>query len=203
MHCILHLVNTTNRFLIANTLNKVFQFVFTIKPHNQNLLLFAKRSSTSLLNFSFDSESVQKHLEALDKYKSAGEDQISPYVLKACVTTIAAPFDIIFQLSMEQVIVPKAWFVAKVTPLFKNSSKTDPTNYRPISITSVPCKIMERLIKDKVMHHLLSNNLLSQCQHGFISKKSCTTNLLETMDFWTYTASQMRPVDALFLDFAI
>ena len=61
---------------------------------------------------------------------------------------------------------------------------------------------MEKMVKDKLMQHLLSNKLLSKYQHGFVNKKACVTNLLETMDFLTYSVSLKLSVDALFLDFA-
>jgi len=75
--------------------------------------------------------------------------------------------------------VPEDWRVANVTPIFKKGGKGNPGNYRPVSLTSVPGKIMESLIKDGVVKHLDINDLIDQSQHGFMKNKSCTTNLLE------------------------
>jgi hypothetical protein len=61
---------------------------------------------------------------------------------------------------------------------------------------------MEKLVKNAIMHQILSNKLLSDCQHGFVNKKACVTNLLETMDFLTHNASKKVPIDVFFLDFA-
>ncbi len=71
------------------------------------------------------------------------------------------------------------------TDLQKKGTKGDPGNYRPVSLTSVPCKILESIIKDKIMDHLLENNLISDSQHGSMPGRSCATNLVEFMDFVT------------------
>ena len=77
-----------------------------------------------------------------------------------------------------------------------------PSNYRPVSLTSVPCKVMERIVRDTVMSHLLTNKLIAEEQHGFVTRKSCTTNLLETFDYITKALSDKEPVDVLYFDFA-
>ncbi len=78
--------------------------------------------------------------------------------------------------------VPSEWKHATVPPIFKKGTKGDPGNYRPVSLTSVPCKLLESIIKDKIMEHLLENNLIKDSQHGFMLGKSCATNLVEFMD---------------------
>lgn len=98
--------------------------------------------------------------------------------------------------------LPSLWLQANVTPLYKKGSNTDPSNYRPVSLTSVVCKVMERIIRDRLMSHLTSNNLLTKRQHGFRSRKACSTNLLETMDYCTKTLSINQWLDIIFLDFA-
>ena len=77
--------------------------------------------------------------------------------------------------SYESSELPEDWKQANVCPIFKKGSKTNPANYRSISLTSVTCKIMERLIRDIMMKHLLDNNLISEHQHGFVKFKSCIT----------------------------
>ncbi len=87
-------------------------------------------------------------------------------------------------------------------PIFEKGAKSEPGNYRPVSLTLVCCKIFESLIRDDLMSHLLSNNLLKDSQHGFMSKKSCTTNLLEFFEMVTRAVDDGEAVDAVFLDFA-
>jgi hypothetical protein len=77
---------------------------------------------------------------------------------------------LIFKKSIDSGVLPDIWKEANVTPLFKKVSKLKPSNYRPVSLTSIPCKILERLIAEFIMKHLLVNKLLSEEQHGFIIK---------------------------------
>ena len=59
--------------------------------------------------------------------------------------------------------------------------KGDPGNYRPVSLTSIVCRLLESIIKDDLMSHLKENNLILDSQHGFVNGKSCTTNLIMFM----------------------
>jgi hypothetical protein len=65
-----------------------------------------------------------------------------------------------------------------VTPIFKKGTKEDPGNYRPVSLTSVPCKVLESIVKDRIMNHLLDKDLIGESQHGFMAGRSCATNLV-------------------------
>ena len=69
-----------------------------------------------------------------------------------------------------------------MTPIFKKGAKGDPGNYRPVSLTSVPCKILESIVKDRIMDHLMENKLIRESQHGFMPDRSYASNLLEFMD---------------------
>ncbi len=109
---------------------------------------------------------------------------------------------VIFNMSLESGTVLTAWKTATVTPIFKKGTKGDPGNYRPVSLTSVPCKILESIIKDKIMDHLLENNLIRDSQHGFMPGRSCATNLVEFMYFVTESVDEGESVDIFYLDFA-
>jgi len=63
--------------------------------------------------------------------------------------------------------------------------KSDPANYRPISLTSIVCKIIERFIRDHIMDHFLKNNLFTKQQYGFIKGRSTVLQLLSVLDYWT------------------
>jgi len=75
--------------------------------------------------------------------------------------------------------------MANITPIFKKGSKTIPTNYRPVSLTSRVVKILESLIRFRIMRYLSENTIVTPYQHGFTTKKSCFTNLLEKYENWT------------------
>lgn len=70
-----------------------------------------------------------------------------------------------------------------------------------MSLTSVVCKLMERIVKDVILDHLIGNQLISKCQHGFIPNKGCVTNLLETMDFISENIHTKKAVDIVYMDF--
>jgi hypothetical protein len=144
-----------------------------------------------------------KRLEQLDPHKALGAEGIHPQVLKAYHETIAVPLVLIFYKSLQEGEISDKWIDANVTPLHKKSSRLDPANYRPVSLTSIPCKILERQsIRDTVMDHLYKNNLNAKQQHGFVRNKACVKNLFETIDQVASTLAYRQLVDVIFLDFA-
>ena len=107
-----------------------------------------------------------------------------------------------FTRSLEEGKLPPEWKKAKVTAVYKKGSKQDPGNYRPISLTSVVGKLMEKCIRDSLMNHLKNNKLLSDVQYGFRPGRSCQLQLLETIDKWSEEIDQSKSVDVIFLDFS-
>ena len=103
---------------------------------------------------------------------------------------------------MKTGIVPEKWKEANITPIFKKGSRVKKCNYRGISLTSVPGKIMEKLVKKVMLTHLTKYSLINEQQHGFVRLKSCVTNLLECLDIITQAINQGALVDLIFLDFA-
>jgi hypothetical protein len=103
---------------------------------------------------------------------------------------------------MAEVVLPEDWLDAIVVPLYKKGSKSRSENYRPISLTSVVSKIMEKVIRNEMQTFLELNSLLSPHQHGFRGKRSTTTQLLSCIDEWTLCVDKGGCVDVLYLDFA-
>jgi hypothetical protein len=87
-----------------------------------------------------------------------------------------------------------------ITPIFKKGSRTIAANYRSVSLTSIFCKLMEKIVRRHFMTYLEQRNFIVKAQHGFVSKKSCTTNLLEALDILTKSLSDGLPVDLVYLD---
>lgn len=133
--------------------------------------------------------------------KSPGPDGIHPLLLQECAASVAEPLSLIFQKSFELGTLPDDWKTAHIVPIFKKGSKTDKANYRPVSLTSVPCKIMESIIKDRMKQFLDSNGVISDAQHGFMQGRSCLTNLLETLENWTKALDEGYGIDVLYLDY--
>jgi len=117
---------------------------------------------------------------------------------RTLVSQLCFPFSLLFQRSFDEGVVPESWKAAKVIPIFKKGDRSDPGNYRPISLTSVVCKVFESIIREGIINHMLSNNLLSNTQHGFLLKRSCMSQLLTAMEFWTNEIQKGNPVDVIY-----
>ena len=98
---------------------------------------------------------------------------------------------------MEEGKLPSEWKDANVTAIFKAGDRKKAENYRPISITSICCRLMEKIIRDSIVEHLESNNLISPNQHGFRKGFSCATQLIECIEDWSEAVDEGKNVDAL------
>ena len=107
----------------------------------------------------------------------------------------------IFKLSLSSGECPEDWRSANVTPIHKKGDRTDPSNYRPVSLTSQVCKVLESIVRKHILKHLEANNILSDKQHGFREGRSCLTNLLEQVENWTEILDQNDGIDVAYLDF--
>ena len=154
------------------------------------------------LEVTITKERVLSKLQTLKIDKSPGPDQLHPRVLHELAHQLAAPITTLYRKSIATGEVPSQWKIATVTPVFKKGDKANPANYRPVSLTSIVCKLLERIICEDVLKHLEANNLICDQQHGFIRGKSTITNLLEALDVWTEALSHNLPVDVVFLDYA-
>jgi len=189
----------------ANELANCFQHMFTKddqedQVNNKDSVpdISAWRNSTP----SFNALDVAAKLQRLRTDKSAGPDGIHPMLLGSCATAVAEPLAMIFETSFISGEVPEDWKTANIVPIYKKKGlRSDPNNYRPVSLTSVPCKIMESLIRDNLLEFIECNDILTKHQHGFMQHRSCLTNLLETMEAWTEALDNGLGVDVLFLDY--
>ena len=104
-------------------------------------------------------------------------------------------------MSLKEGVVPFEWKEANIIPLFKKGSRNKSENYRPVSLTSVICKLLERLIKDHMVDFLVKHKLLNSSQHGFLKARSCLTNMLCFLEEITKWIDVGSPVDIIYLDF--
>lgn len=184
----------------SEVLNAAFSSVFTIEdnvlPHLDNFW-----DGEPLTDIEISVETVKKKLKNLNCSKSPGPDGTHPRVLKEAADVLAFPLAMVFQKSVNEGFVPNDWKLADITPIFKKGSKKDPYNYRPISLTSIVVKVLESVIRDSVIEHMTSNNLLAEQQHGFCPGRSCDTQLLCQLDDWTRLIDDGKPIDVIYLDF--
>jgi len=115
---------------------------------------------------------------------------------------LAKPLSIIHQQSWLTGEVPDDWSLASVTPIYKKGRKEDPGNYRPVSLTSMLGKIMERFILSALTGHVKDNQEIRPSQHGFKTGRSCLTNLISFYDQVTCLVDERKAVDVVYLDFS-
>ena len=186
---------------VVEELNSFFSSVFT-REGDSEIPPFPRTLAPELNDLKIEEEEIFKILSTLNEWKAMGPDGVHPAVLKNCSLEIATPLRIIFQETIKQGRIPTDWKKANVTPIFKKGPRTQASNYRPVSLTSQTCKVMEKIINKKLQDHITTNNLLCQNQHGFTKGRSCLTNLLMALENWTREIDQGNDVDVIYLDFA-
>ena len=142
-----------------------------------------------------------RYIVSLNVNKAPGPDSKSPKVLSIAASELAEPITILFRKSLASGSIPSEWKTAHVTPIFKKGSKSAVNNYRPVSLTCIICKLMEKIVRKHIMDHLVDNNLISEHQHGFVPGRSCITQLLEVMDYWTEALDEGGSVDVVYMDY--
>ena len=145
---------------------------------------------------------VQEKLELLNTNKSQGPDEIHPKLVFELRHSLAMPLAKLFQKSLRLGIIPQDWRDANIAPLHKKGKKDRTENYRPVSLTSIVGKILENIVKERVVKHLNKFQLIRPSQHGFTSGKSCLSNLLVFLEQVTKELDEEKAVDLVYLDFA-
>jgi hypothetical protein len=187
----------------ANILNTFFSSVFTREniTNLPNIELASRSNGAMLSDVLITPQAVKEKLCKLDASKAFGPDGIPPRVLKELHAELALPISILFNKSVESGVVPFDWRNATVTALFKKGTRSDPGNYRPVSLTSILCKVLESFIRDAIVNYMTDCSLYTKCQHGFRKGRSCTTQLLEVMEDFTKYLDDNDSFDVLYLDF--
>ncbi|GAB0209602.1 mitochondrial enolase superfamily member 1 [Grus japonensis] len=145
---------------------------------------------------------VSDLLHHLNTHKSMGPDGIYPRVLRELAEALTKPLSIIYQQSWLTGEVPVDWSLENVTPIHKKDQREDSENYRPVSLTLVPGKIMEQIILSAIMRHVQDTQVIRPSQHGFVKGRSCLNNLISFYDKETCLVDMGKAVDVVYLDFS-
>jgi len=185
----------------SEVLNKFFKSVF-VEEDVENVPDTNDRSDGQKIEeLNIDEEQVLKILETLNPVKSSGPDLLHPRVLKEIRNTIVTPLTLIFKQSYAEGEVAEDWKTAHVKALFKKGSREEAANYRPISLTCIPCKMMEKIVRDHIVNYMTTNRMFSDSQYGFRSLRSCALQLLEVMETWTEWLDDGKSFDCVYYDF--
>ena len=188
---------------MATLLNNYFCSVFTTEDlSSMKAPEQLYKGDQPLEDLAFPEEKVKDKLSALKPSAAPGPDGVWSKILHQLADTFSCPLAITFSKLFQEGQVPQTWRRANVCPVFKKGTKGNPGNYRPISLTCILCKVMESLIRDVMVQHLSTNNLIRPSQHGFMAGRSTVTNLLSYLETLTKLLDDGHAVDVLYLDFA-
>ena len=185
----------------ADTLNEFFVSVFT-REDKENIQIPTNRQiEESLETIQITPDLVCKKLKRLSPEKSPGHDNWHPYFLREIADVFGITLSFLFNKSLKEG-AHESWLKAIMTAIYKKGARSDPGNYRPISLTSVISKVMESLIRDELLIHLVRHEVLSGCQHSFVPSRDCITQLLLCLEDWTLMRENNQTFDVISTDFS-
>ena len=194
----------TEGILMAEELNMHFSSVFTREDTSSLPVPETKFNGSKgerLGQLVVNPEVVASKINKMKENKSPEVDGISPKILKETAEQSSTPLAHVFNMSLQEGIVPLEWKEANIIPLFKKGSRNKSVTCRPVSLTSVICKLLEAIIREHMMGFLIKHKLINPSQHGFLKARSCLTNLLGFFAEITKWVDEGLPVDVIYLDF--
>ena len=185
----------------ASILLEQFSSVFT-REREGAVPTIESRTNSKLCKLHVTTDMVLKELLQLNVNKSCRPGGLHPRLLLELAEIIAQPVATLFNETLKKGVLPTDWKKATIAAIFKKGARNLAENYRPISLTEALCKIMEKLLKNVIVDHLLRENLLSPKQYGFISGRSTVTQLLYYLDECISAVANGGVVDSVYLDFS-
>ena len=186
----------------ADILNDFFATVFTRESDSDIPPVDRKVDDNTFIDsVEINPTQILKLLKNLNVSKSCGPDNCHPFFLKECADSLVTPLCNIFTKSIQTGCIPEDWKKANVSCIFKKGDKSDPGNYRPISLTSVICKILEKVIRESIIKYMTTHNLLCDSQFGFRRNRSTILQLLTVLEDWTEYLDNDGQIDTIYLDF--
>ena len=185
----------------ANLLNNFFASVFINEPLEPLPVFDLRYHGTPVTKLVVDESTICKQLKGLNVFISMGPDECHPRVLKEAADILSKPLCMLMNKTFEEQQIPTVWKDANVTALYKNKgAKTDPSNYRPVSLTCIPCKLCEKTVREVLMKHMTENKLFTNCQFGFRENRSCILQLLDVLDDLTKAYDENKQTDVIYIN---
>ena len=185
----------------ANVLNNFFSSVFIEENTTDIPKIEHRHNGVYLCDIRVTPDAVKEKLNNLNVNKSAGPDNLPTRVLKELSNELCVPICNIINKSFESGVLPTEWKTANITAIYKKGNKSDPGNYRPISLTSIICKVTESFLRDTIQNHMENSGLFNNCQYGFRSNRSCTSQLLHVINDMTKAIESKDSMDVIYFDF--
>lgn len=186
----------------ADLLGTLFASNSTLNVDGSAVPPTTPRCGYSMPEINFSQRDVRRELLALNIHKSSGPDGIPAIVLKKCAPELCPVLTRLFALSYHIRQVPSSWKTAHVHPVPKKGDRSDPSNYRPIAITSLLSKVMERVINTKLLRYLEEHDLISDRQYGFRHGRSTGDLLVYLTHRWASAIESQGEALAVSLDMA-
>ena len=187
--------------LKSEALSDFFVSVFTKEPDTDLPTVELPGHFPQMPEINVTPDMVYQKLKNLDPAKSVGPDQLHPRVLKEAAQELRTPLSYFYQATLQTGRIPKIWKTATISAIFKKGDKSLPSNYRPISLTCILCKVLESIIRDHIIDHMNTHNLFSSKQFGFISGRSTTLQLLHVVEKITSYIDNGHDTSITYLDF--
>ena len=188
---------------ISDVLAKSYRDAFSTPRTNQREPTSTNLESANLLNhIQIDEEQMVAAAGGLRTGSAAGPDGVGAVLLKKCISNLKAPLSIIWQKSIRENEIPPKLKLGIITPIHKGGSKTDPKQYRPVTLTSHIIKLFERVIVKKLGMVMRERGLFNAGQHGFREGRSCLSQLLEHQQKIINILEEGDTADVVYLDFS-
>ena len=204
-HEIIPAIKTDNGLVDEPALmSELFADAFCKSFTNDNGILpdYEIHGVNKMYKFCCDETMIISAIKKMSNSTALDPQNFCALFVKRIKCNIAKPVNMLLRKSFDQGALPSDWKIAKVTPKHKKGDKQICANYRSISLTSIFCKIAETLIRDQVLQLLETNNLIPKNQHGFMPKRSVTTNLLSCMEDWHKNMDNGFQTDVIYIDFS-
>ena len=184
----------------AHIFGDYFASVFTMGESDTEVDMSKVRPAPAMPDIEIREENIKAALDKIDMSKAAGPDDIPASILKRFSSVFLPILALIFRKSYDEGIVPIEMKSANIVPIHKSGDKTEPGNYRPVSLTPIIAKIFETIMKNFIESHVERHQILSEYQHGFRKGHSTSSNLINFTNDLANLANESKSISVIYTD---